>query len=128
MRGWTCKKSAEAADVYLFWFGKPIAELGAIGISAGDVEELENDGWDWTDAERGWFCSYRPLVALDSALSVDDINGDRTLARWWQGRPFQGRPKSVKDIDVAQRLIEMILDRNKRNEKIRATLSGIPIV
>lgn len=122
--GWTCKKTAEFGDIYLFWFGKPVCEIAAVGVSHGDVEMSYNDNWDWTDAEKGWFCSYSPLCALEHKLTADDLRNDDCLGQWWKGRPFQGRPKSIKDTNVAERLIETILAKNKRNPALRKMLCG----
>jgi hypothetical protein len=115
---WTCKKTAKCGDVYLFWFGKPKTILAGVGVSTGDVEEATNDGWDWTDAEIGWFCEYDPVIALKEPLTIDDIKQDRLLAGWWQGRPFQGGPKKIVRQDIARRLVELILTKNPKDRRL----------
>jgi hypothetical protein len=111
--GWTSKKTAEFGDIYLFWFGQPISTIAGIGVSQGcDGIPRQNEGWDWTDAEYGFFCDYEPLVALASPITIEDIKAERLLADWWTGRPFQGRPKSVKDPKVAHQMVNLILEQN----------------
>ena len=112
LKTWTTKKTAEPQDIYLFWFGSPIFEISGLGNPKGVVERLENEGWDWTDADYAYFCDYK-LIDFPNPITIDDIKSQKTLADWWNGRPFQGRPKSIKDASVAQQLVKLIIERNK---------------
>lgn len=123
---WTCKSTAAPGDIYLFWVGMPIQKLLAIGVCASDVEESENDGWDWTDAAKGWFCDYKPLVKLDLPVSGRDIKDDPILSRWWREKPYRGRPKSI-DPPASSRLIALIAERNSRAAKL-LTKHGVELV
>jgi hypothetical protein len=119
---WTCKKTAHSGDVYLFWFCSPANVLAGVGISQGEVKTKENDGWDWTDAKKGWFCDYDPLIPLSQPLTHRDIASDRVLARWWKGQPYKGRPKRIVHPSVARRLVELILKKN-RNQRLARFLT-----
>ena len=114
---WTCKKTAAKGDVYLFWFHNPIGELLAVGVSDGNVIERENDGWDWTDSPKGWFCAFDPLVALKNPVTLNDIATDPGLAAWWKKLPFRGRPKKIVDPD-RRGVLELIRDRNWNQDKL----------
>jgi hypothetical protein len=123
VESWTCKKSAILGAVYVFYFGKPISELAGLGVcDSAEIEECENDGWDWTDAPVGWFCKYRPLVAFENPVTVEDILADSVLRAWWRGRPFQGGPKEVTPPEACERLIEVILKKNRADLKLARIL------
>lgn len=122
---WTSKKTAELGDIYLFWFGKPISEISGVGVSLGDSERKENNGWDWTDADYGYFGSYSPLISLASPVTLEQIKHDTVLLKWWNGRPFQGKPKSIKSAEVAERLVQLILKSNSKDRELRQTLKRI---
>src|SRR6516162_7841708 len=88
--GWTCKKTAQRGDLYLFWFGKPaVKKIAGVGICKGDV--------DPTNVERHWMCSFDPLKALTRPITGDQIKGDRELAKWWKGKPYRGGPKNIPE-------------------------------
>ncbi len=111
---WTCKSTARKDDLYLFWFGSPVMTIAGIGICVGDVKVHENEGVDWTDAPRYWDCSFDPLYELKHPVTVDHIKGDAVLAKWWQSKPWRGRPKSIKPQRVASRLLSLISRLNPR--------------
>jgi hypothetical protein len=122
LESWTCKKTAGCGDVYLYWFSHPSSQLAGIGVSSGEISPEENDGWDWTDAEKGWFCEFEPLVALRTPVTLEDIHDDRILTAWWKGRPFQGRPKQIVQASVARRLSELILQKNSKDKGLARIL------
>ena len=108
---WTTKKKAANGDIYLFYFGKPIQQIRALGICCGDVKELRNDDddWDWTSSKRGWFCQYEPLIRLPVPITTADILANETLAGWWSTRPYRGLPKTVKKQPaVANELLSLV--------------------
>lgn len=115
LEGWSCKKTAQVGDVYLFWFCQPAEVLAGVGIVANVPYEDEKAG-DWGSAARmAWFCTYEPIIALPNVIRPSDIRGDADLKRWWHGRPFQGGPKRVEINPYGRKLAAMILKKNPRD-------------
>ena len=108
VNSWTCKESVQTGDVYLFWFCSPASILAGIGVSLGDRDELENDEWDWTDAEKGWFCAFEPAITLSQPLTVLDISRDQVLARSLcegRSRPFAFSTRRLRRVTKKTQVI-----------------------
>ena len=112
IRSWTCLKSAEKGDLYLFYFAKPLQCIAALGIVNSEVEEEYNDGWEWTDAEKGWFCEFRPAIWLRSPIAVSEVKANAALSKWWNSRPYRGRPKRLTTGNIAIELCHAVLQAN----------------
>jgi hypothetical protein len=121
--GWSCKKTAQEGDLYVFYMGKPVEQIVCIGVSDGEVVEEQNDGsFDWTNAPRAWFCGFRPLVALRYPVVVSENQSHAKLRQWWHGRPFQGGPRTVP-AEVVKPLLELIRRRNDSQKRLIARLA-----
>jgi len=109
---WSCQKSAKPNDIYLFYFAAPKLQISAIGVVAGAVDEVENDGVDWATGKKLWLCDFAPAIWLKNPLTAAEIKLQPQLLRWWQGKPYFGKPKNIVSPEVARLLVEAILRKN----------------
>jgi hypothetical protein len=101
---WTAKKSIRPGDLYLFWFGTPMMFVGGVGVHDGTTYESRRWGTEF---------GFKPLLKLSSTIGVEDIRADPTLAGWWAGNPFMGRPKTLlRQPASARRMLELVVERN----------------
>jgi hypothetical protein len=107
---WTCKKTARVDDLYLFWFTAPTCAVTGFGVVKSTARK---------SADRGWYeCDFHPLVRLVHPISLEDIHDDTSLAEWWKGKPFVGRPKTIIPEKAAKRLLELVWKRNRRHRAL----------
>lgn len=113
---WSSKKAAAADQLYLFYWGKPHARIVAVGRPTGEVERGEGKT-DWTSALVQYYAEFNPLVALENAVSVEEIIVDPVLAKWWAKKPYQGNPKKVEK-PFADRLLALVIRGNPSVQRL----------
>jgi hypothetical protein len=113
--GYTCKKTAQKGDLYLFYFGGDQEQgIFGFGVCDGNVQPKTENNWPfWPYWPKGWVCGYDPFLRLEQPVLLEDIVQDAILAKWWQGLPARGGPKTLlRNPDVARRILTLILRLN----------------
>jgi len=118
LNDWTCKKTAQAGDLYIFFCGKPVFEVVAIGIHTGEVRS-DDTVVDWTKNPVSWFGNFEPFVVLENPLTKTYLRDHPTLSQWWAGSPYRGRPKTIlAQPRAAAMLLQRIAVANPGTQKI----------
>lgn len=104
LESWTCKKTAQPGDLYLFYFAHPVEQILGLAVCSG-FPDLE--GKLLSEGQRMFFCPFDRLHHFDSPISAEELRSDLLTDSWWSSKPYRGRPKSIPDA-VASALLELI--------------------
>ena len=106
----TCKDSQMRRRVSVFGSVVPPTYLPEL-VSPTETSSKNRitDGTGLMPRKGGSAALNRSSAGWKERLTVNDLVHDGLLARWWRGRPFQGRPKRIVTPAVARRLTGLIL-------------------
>lgn len=113
LKSWTCKKTAQPGDLYLFYFSQPVAKIAGMAVCS---EPPDPKGWkerNWSNRRKMFFCSFEKLHHFDSPVAAEDMQANPMVGSWWKTKPYRGRPKTIPP-EAASILLQMIVTREPK--------------
>jgi EVE domain len=107
--GWSATKKFNSGDLALFYFGKPLSSVVALGIVDSDPYEKKGS-FDWTKKNKAVFCDYKPVWFLKKHVKLGENLKRPVLNKWYQGKPYRSTRRIPQNIGIL--LLEKVLTLN----------------
>jgi hypothetical protein len=85
---WSATKLFTPGDLALFYFGKPMSSIAAMGIVNSSPKDAVGS-FDWTKRKKATFCKYRPVWFLKNQIQLLTNNKNAMLVKWYRGKPYR---------------------------------------
>lgn len=106
----------------LFYFGRPVSSIVALGFVASKEPKLLKGHFDWTKRKRATFCDFSPIWLLRKKAPLEEICNNSALKAWYQKKPYRNSR------ELALRIGRSLLSEITRNNPdIQRRLSKLGI-